>query len=92
MSNIVAGSTAAHSATFHQNRGSDFEFYASENQCNNSYVFLHQNHRTGELDVVSQQPEPKFIISDIQLSTSGIYCIYKCAPEHDRQQCCIRIG
>ena len=71
------------------------EIYSPENHCNqpnnNSYILLHENHHTGELDVVSQQEDYIFTISNVQLNTSGIYCSHKqCAPENT-EQCCIRI-
>ena len=74
---------------------STVEIYSDENNCNqpsnNSYIFLHQNHRTGELDIISQQQGRKFTLSNVQLNSSGIYCAYKqCAPQ-GKEQCCVRI-
>ena len=75
--------------------GSSMEVHSPENHCNqpnnNNYILLHENHRTGELDVISQQEDYIFRISNVQLNTSGIYCSHKqCAPE-DMEQCCIKI-
>ena len=75
--------------------GSKIEIYAHESNCNhptnNQYVLLHENHSTGELDVILQQQNNKFTILNLQLNISGIYCAYKqCAPEQ-KEQCCTRI-
>ena len=75
--------------------GSDVSFNAIPDQCNdssnNSYVLLHQNHHTGELEFEMQQPDNKFIVQNVQLSTLGIYCTYqRCAPQN-REQCCVRV-
>ena len=88
------GSDEADIATYHLDRSSYWEFSSPENHCNdpnnNMYVLLHENHHTGELDNVSRHQEHKFTLSDVQLNTSGIYCIYKqCAQ--DREQCCVKI-
>ena len=78
--------------------GSSVVIYSPLTDCNDgdpsddTYILLHQNHHTRELEEVSQQKGYKFTISDIQLNTSGVYCVYKqCAPE-DKEQCCIRIS
>ena len=75
--------------------GSSIRFRSHSRSCNqpgnDSYTLLHQNHHTGQLEIVSQQRNYKFVISDIQLSTSGVYCAYKeCVPE-DMEQCCMQI-
>ena len=61
------------------------------NSSDDTYILLHEDHRTGVLREISQQQNYTFQISAIQLNTSGVYCVYKqCASEH-REQCCIRI-
>ena len=75
--------------------GSSIQFHSRRRNCNkpgnNSYTLLHQNHHTGQLQVLSQQQDHRFVISDIQLNTSGVYCAYKqCVPE-DMERCCIQI-
>ena len=75
--------------------GSSIDIYAPNLDCdcvkNSTYILLHQDHQTGELKVESRQQEYKFTISNIQLNTSGVYCMYKqCAPE-DKEKCCVRI-
>ena len=73
-----------------------FRFYSqTDNHCGNSgndtYTLLHEDHQTGVLREISQQQNPAFQISEIQLNTSGVYCAYKqCVPEH-REECCIGI-
>ena len=59
---------------------------------NDNYVLLHESHRNQQLRIITQQPaDHKFTIPNVQLSTSGIYCVYKqCVPEY-MEQCCIRI-
>ena len=59
---------------------------------NNTYILLHQNHLTGELEEVSQQQGYKFTISDMQLNTSGVYCVQKQYVREDKKRCCIRIS
>ena len=76
--------------------GSSIEIYSLENHCNhpdsNDYMLLRENDHSRELDIISQQEGYTFTISNVQLSTSGIYCTYKqCAPE-EKEQCCIRIA
>ena len=75
--------------------GSNIIFNSRRRNCdqlsNDTYILSHQNHHTRELEVVSEQQGNKFIIPNIQLDTSGVYCAYKqCVPE-DMEQCCIRI-
>ena len=87
----MEGSTEA---TYVLERGSNWEFSSPESHCNdpsnNMYVLSQQNHHTGVLHVVSRRRYNKFTLSDVQLRSSGIYCIYKqCAQ--DREQCCVRI-
>ena len=73
-------------------------YMPTDSHCNNSifgnddtYTLLHEDHQTGVLREISQQQNPTFQISEIQLNTSGVYCAYKqCVPEH-REECCIRI-
>ena len=82
-------------STIHVNRGSNMEIYSRTDHCNDpinsSYVVLHQNHHTGKLDIVSQHHDNKFTVSDVQLSTSGIYCTYKQCTAKDKEQCCTRV-
>ena len=92
---VRARTSEADMATYSVDSGSTLEINSNENNCNqpgnNNYILLHQNHHTEELDIISQQQGHKFILSNVQLSTSGIYCIYKqCAPQ-EKEQCCVRI-
>ena len=71
----------------------DTDTVSCSNTSNNSYILLRENHDTGALEEVyiSRQSNHRFQISGIQMSISGVYCVYKeCAPE-DMEQCCIRI-
>ena len=71
------------------------EICSKENDCNqpgkNNYTFLHENHHIGELDIISQQESHKFILSNVQLTNSGIYCAYKQCVLQEKEQCCLRI-
>ena len=92
---VRGGTNEADMATRLVDLGSTVEIYSNENDCNhpgnNNYTLLHDNHHTGELDTISQQEGYKFTLSNVQLNTSGIYCVYKqCAPQ-EKKQCCIRI-
>ena len=82
-------------ATRRVNLGFPVEIYSNVNHCNqpsnNSYILLHQNHHTGELDIVSQQPGYKFTLSSVQLDSSGIYCTYKQCTPQEKEQCCVRV-
>ena len=93
LSTIRAGSTQADIPV---NRGGSAKLIPSRvNYCidpnNDDYVLLHENHDTGELDVVLQQSSYRFILSDIQLTTAGIYCTYQQCATEEEPQCCIKI-
>ena len=84
-------------ATMLENPGSSVSLNApTDVNCshpdNDSYALLHESHHDQQLRIITQQTaNHKFTISNVQLSTSGIYCVYKqCVPE-DMEQCCIRI-
>ena len=86
---------AAANATTEVNLGCTTKIRSQGNNCSHpnssNYILLQENHHTGRLDVISQQEDYIFTISNVQFNTSGIYCAYKqCAPE-DMEQCCIRI-
>ena len=92
---VRAGTNEADTATRLVDLGSTVEICSNENDYNqpgkSNYTFLHENHHTGELDIISQQESHKFILSNVQLTNSGIYCAYKqCAPQ-EKEQCCLRI-
>lgn len=95
LSELIAASFEDIASTIHVNRGSNVEIHSRIDHCNDpnnsSYVLLHQNHHTGKLDIVSQHQDNKFMVSDVQLSTSGIYCTYKQCSAKDKEQCCARI-
>ena len=74
--------------------GSNYTFYPNISRCGHSsnatFIFLHENHTTGELELISQQPHHTLTIQ-VQMNNSGIYCAYQqCAPQ-DKEKCCIRI-
>lgn len=76
--------------------GSNISFYSHVNDHghtnNDSYILLHQNHQTKKLEVVSQQQDNKFTISDLQVNSSGVYCAYRQRIPKDKEQCCIKIS
>ena len=85
----------AANATTKVNLGCTTKIRSQGNNCSHPnssiYTLLQENHHTGRLDVISQQEDNIFTISNVQFNTSGIYCTYnQCAPE-DMEQCCIRI-
>ena len=85
----------AANATIEVNLGCTTNIRSQGNNCSHpnssNHILLQENHHTGRLDVISQQEDNIFTISNVQFNTSGIYCAYKqCAPE-DMEQCCIRI-
>ena len=92
--NIVASRPLEYTPIYDIQPGSSIRFHSHKRSCNqpgnDSYTLLQQNH-TGHLEVVLQQQDYEFVISDIQLNNSGVYCAYKeCVPE-DMEQCCIQI-
>ena len=92
---VKNGTMEAVNATTEVNLGCTTKIRSQGNNCSHpnssNYTLLQENHHTGRLDVISQQEDSIFTISNVQFNTSGIYCAYKqCAPE-DMEKCCIRI-
>ena len=59
---------------------------------NDTYVLLHESHRNKTLSIISGQlANHEFTISNVQFSTSGIYCARKQCASEGMEQCCIRI-
>ena len=85
----------AANATTKVNLGCTIKIKSQGNNCSNpnssNYTLLQENHHTGRLDVISQQEDYTFTISNVQFNTSGIYCVYKQCALEDMEQCCIRI-
>ena len=85
----------AANATTEVNLGCTTKIRSQGNNCSHpnssNYILLQENHLTGRLDVISQQEDYIFTISNVQFNTSGIYCAYKQCALEDMEQCCIRI-